>query len=241
MKFKKYLFTGFLMSVFLFAGTGCKKMLDLDINQNPNDPTNAPFRLLLTSAELNVPAVFQGVNEDALGYVGILANQGSDAFDLNNSSYNGLWNSFYQGGMKDLDELLKATANGESPHFRGVAQTLKAYFFSMFVDLFGDVPYSEAFKGNAEEANFTPKFDAAKDIYDDLLKLTDSAQANLAKTSAIALSGDIYYANSVTKWSTLANTVKLYLLIKTRQVRSTAQAEIGAIFTSGKYIKASSG
>lgn len=241
MKFKKYLFTGFLMSVFLFAGTGCKKMLDLDINQNPNDPTNAPFRLLLTSAELNVPAVFQGVNEDALGFVGILANQGSDAFDLNNSSYNGLFNSFYTGGMKDLDELLKATANGESPHFRGVAQTLKAYFFSMFVDMFGDVPYSEAFRGNATDPNFTPKFDAAKDIYDDLLKLTDSAQTNLAKTSAIALSGDIYYANSVAKWSTLANTVKLYLLIKTRQVRSTAQAEIGAIFTSGKYIKASSG
>jgi hypothetical protein len=241
MKFIKYLFIGSLFSLILLAGMGCKKMLDLDINQNPNDPTNAPLRLLLTSAQLTTPPVFEGVNIDALGFVGILANQGSDAFDLNNSSYNGVWNSFYSGGMKDLDELLKATANGESPHFRGVAQTLKAYFFSMFVDLFGDVPYTEAFRGNAGEANFTPKFDAAKDIYEDLLRLTDSAQINLAKTSPIALSGDIYYGNSTSKWSTLANTVKLYLLMKTRQVRPNAQAEIGAIFTSGKYIKASNG
>ena len=241
MKLIKYLFTVILVSSLVFD-MGCKKTFDLDINQNPNDPTNAPFRLLLTSAELNVPGVFAGVNIDALGFVGILANQGSDAFDLNNNSYNGVWNSFYSGGMKDLDELLKATANGQSPHFRGVAQTLKAYFFSVFVDLFGDVPYTEAFKGNAEGgAVISPKFDAAKDIYDDLLKLTDSAISNLAKLSPVPLSGDIYYANSVSKWSKLANTVKLYLLMKTRLVRPNAQAEIGAIFASGNFISAASG
>ena len=241
MKYIKYLFTVILISGLVFMGTGCKKMLDLDINQNPNDPTAAPFRLLLTSAQLNTPAVFEGVNQTALGFMGILANQGSDAFDLNNTSFNGFWNAFYTGGMKDLDELLKATAKGESPHFRGVAQTLKAYFFSMFVDLFGDVPYSEAFQGNFGDGNFTPKFDAAKDIYEDLIKLTDSAQINLAKASPIALAGDIYYANNLTRWSTFANTVKLNLLMKTRQVRANAQAEIGAIFTSGKYIKATNG
>lgn len=241
MKFIKYLFIGALMSSLIVTNQGCKKFLDLDINQNPNDPTNAPLNLLLSSAELTIPGVFEGVNVDALGYMGILANQGSDAFDLDNNSYNGLWNSFYSGGMKDLDELLKATANGESPHFRGVGQTLKAYFFSQFVDLFGDVPYSEAFKGNDGDGNFAPKFDAAKDIYDDLVNLTDSAIANFAKTSAIALSGDLYYANSISKWTKLANTVKLHLLMKTRHVRPNAQADIAAIFGSGNFISASDG
>ena len=241
MKFIKYLFIGVLMSGFMIINPGCKKLLDLDINQNPNDPTSAPFNLLLTSAELNIPGVFEGVNQDALGYIGILANQGTDAFDLDNNSYNGPWNSFYTGGMKDLEELLKATANGESPHFRGVGQTLKAYFYSQFVDLFGDAPYSEAFKGNDGDGNFAPKFDAAKDIYDDLLKLTDSAMANFAKTSPIALSGDLYYANSISKWTKLANTVKLHLLMKSRLVRPTAQAEIEAIFSSGNFISASNG
>jgi hypothetical protein len=118
---------------------------------------------------------------------------------------------------------------------------MKAYWFSVWVDLFGDVPYSEAFRGNATDANFAPKFDAAKDIYDDLFKLTDSAMANLAKSSPIALAGDIYYANSPSAWSRLANTVKLYLLIKTRHVTPNAQAQIGAIFASGNYINNTNG
>jgi hypothetical protein len=143
--------------------------------------------------------------------------------------------------MKDLDELLKVTEGGQSPHFRGVAQTLKAYWFSQFVDLFGDVPYTEAFKGNASESNFSPKFDAAKDIYDDLLKLTDSAMANFAKAAPIPLSGDIYYGNSITRWNRLANTVKLQLLMKTRRVRTNAETEIGAIFNSGNFISAANG
>lgn len=241
MKLKTYLLSGLLMVFLLATESGCKKMIDLDINQNPNDPTSAPLRLSLTSAQLNTPGVFEGVNQTALGFMGILANQGSDAFDLNNNSFNGTWTAFYSGGMKDLDELLKATEKGESPHFRGVAQTLKAYFFGQFVDLFGDVPYSEAFKGNATEVNFTPKFDAAKDIYDDLVKLTDSAMANFARTSAIPLTGDLYYGNSISKWTILANTVKLHLLMKIRLVRPTAQAEIAAIFNSGNFIKATNG
>lgn len=241
MQFKKYIVTLFICAGFLATFSGCKKLLDMDINKDPNNPTNAPFRLLLTSSQLTIPQVFEGVNQTVLGFVGILANQGSDAFNLNNNSFNGLWTGFYTGGMKDLDELLKATEGGQSPHFRGVAQTMKAYFFSQFVDLFGDVPYSQAFKGNASDAAFAPKFDAAKDIYEDLIKLTDSAQANFNRTSPIALQGDIYYGNNIARWRTLANTVKLHLLMKTRHVRPNAQADIGAIFASGNYIKAADG
>lgn len=241
MRYRKYIIASALLIGLMGGITGCKKMLDLDINQNPNDPTAAPFRLLLTSAELTVPAVFEGVNQTALGFVGILANQGSDAFNLNNSSFNGLWNAFYTGGMKDLDELLKATANGQSPHFRGAAQTLKAYWFSQFVDLYGDVPYSEAFKANATEGIFAPKFDQAKNIYDDLLKLTDSAMANFARTSAIPLAGDIYYNNNISRWNRLANTVKLSILMRTRHVRPTAASEIAAILASGNFISAANG
>ncbi len=94
MKIIKYLFTAVVISGLVF-GTGCKKTFDLDINQNPNDPTNAPLRLLLTSAQLTTPTVFEGVNQTALGFMGILANQGSDAFDLNNNSFNGVFNAFY--------------------------------------------------------------------------------------------------------------------------------------------------
>ncbi len=59
---RKYLFIGVLFSGLISLNSGCD-LVDLDINKNPNDPTNAPMRLLLTSAELNISAVFEGVNQ----------------------------------------------------------------------------------------------------------------------------------------------------------------------------------
>ena len=222
--------------------SSCKKAMDLDINVNPNSPVSAPLDLLLTSAELTTPGIFNGISTTTLGFVGILANQGSDAFALNNNSYNGTWNSFYTGGMKDLQSILDRTAAGQSPHFRGAAFTLKAYFFGQFVDLFGDVPYTEAFGGDASTPINEPAFDKDKEIYAKLIAMTDSATAEFAKTSPIALKGDIYYANSITKWKKFANSVKLSLLVKSRKVDATADAKIKAILaSSANYISATTG
>ena len=222
--------------------SSCKKAMDLDINVNPNSPVSAPLDLLLTSAELTTPGIFNGMSNTTLGFVGILANQGSDAFAINNSSYNGTWNSFYTGGMKDLQSILDRTAAGQSPHFRGAAFTLKAYYFGQFVDLFGDVPFDEAFSGDAAAPINEPKFSKDKDIYAKLIAMTDSAAAEFAKTSPIALKGDIHFANNITRWKKFANSVKLSLLIKTRKVDPSADAKIKTILAStANYISATSG
>jgi len=222
--------------------SSCKKAMDLDINVNPNSPVSAPLDLLLTSAELTTPGIFNGMSNTTLGFVGILANQGSDAFAINNSSYNGTWNSFYTGGMKDLQSILDRTAAGQSPHFRGAAFTLKAYYFGQFVDLFGDVPFEEAFGGDAATPIYEPKFSKDKDIYAKLIAMTDSAAAEFAKTSPIALKGDIHFSNNITRWKKFANSVKLSLLIKTRKVDPSADAKIRTILaSSANYISATSG
>ena len=222
--------------------SSCKKAMDLDINVNPNSPVSAPLDLLLTSAELTTPGIFNGMSTTTLGFVGILANQGSDAFAINNSSYNGTWNSFYTGGMKDLQSILDRTAAGQSPHFRGAAFTLKAYYFGQFVDLFGDVPFEEAFGGDAATPINEPKFSKDKDIYAKLIAMTDSATAEFAKTSPIALKGDIHFANNIARWRKFANSVKLSLLIKTRKVDASADAKIRTILaSSANYISATSG
>jgi hypothetical protein len=222
--------------------SSCKKAMDLDINVNPNSPVSAPLDLLLTSAELTTPGIFNGMSNTTLGFVGILANQGSDAFAINNSSYNGTWNSFYTGGMKDLQSILDRTAAGQSPHFRGAAFTLKAYYFGQFVDLFGDVPFEEAFGGDAATPIYEPKFSKDKDIYAKLIAMTDSAAAEFAKTSPIALKGDIHFSNNITRWKKFANSVKLSLLIKTRKVDPSADAKIRTILaSSANYISSTSG
>ncbi len=233
MKFThKYIYTG-LLAVFLSVVSGCKEQLD--INEDPNNPATVSPSLLLPSIEQNGIIFLDGLNYDVHGFVGILSS--NDAFNLNNNSYNGSWNYFYSGPAKDLDGLIKtAEKSGNSPKNLGVAQALKAYFFGMMVDMFGPVPYTESLNGDAAESNINPAFEDDKTIYDDLLKLCDDAVVNLAKPSVESLNGDLFYKNFAS-WTTLANTVKLRLLINSRRVRTTAAAEIQAIVDGDNYIK----
>ena len=88
------------------------------------------------------------------------------------------------------------------------------------VDMFGDIPYSEALQGNA---NLTPKFDKDSDIYRNLLIEIDDAIAYLNQDNDNDTKvQDLYYDGKL-KWKTLANTLKLKLYNNAR----LAGAEIG--------------
>lgn len=225
----------FTIAAMVLAVIGSCTLTDLNINKDPNNPTTAPLDLLLTSVELNGVAALEGPNYDAHGFMGLMSS--GDGFDLSNSSYNGSWNYFYSGPMKDLDEIIKSTSKaGNNPFYLGIGQAMKAYFFGMWVDLFGDIPYSQAFQGNASPSNKYPSFDKDKDIYDDLLKLCDSAVINLSKTSAVSVKGDLMYGGNVKLWTKFANSVKLKLLINSRRVRPNAAAEIQAVLAAGNLI-----
>jgi Starch-binding associating with outer membrane/Susd and RagB outer membrane lipoprotein len=157
---------------------------------------------------------------------------------LNNQSYIGTWNIFYRN-MNNVEAIINSSAN--SPKYLGVAQILKAYAMGNFVDMFGDCPYSEAWKGNAETAITTPKFDKDSDIYEDLIKLCDQAVINLAKPSAdpLAASADFMYGGSLAKWTKFAKSVKIRLLLNSRKGRATGNADLNAAIAAGGYITSS--
>lgn len=210
-------------------------LTDLDINKSPNSPTVASAKLLLPTAEYAAINAFTAVNNDAMGFAGLLSS--SDNFDLSNQSYNGTWNSFYRN-MSNVQAIINASSN--SPHYLGVAQALKAFATGNFVDTFGDCPYSEAWKGNAETAITTPKFDKDSDIYESLIKLCDEAVANLSKTTAdpLAASADFMYGGSAAKWIKFAKSVKIRLLLNSRKGRATGNADLNAAIAAGGYITA---
>ena len=211
---------------------GACSMYDLDINKDPNSPTVVNPNLLLANAQISCAGAFENVNQDCHDFVGVLASQGTDAFQLGNTSYNGLWSNFYANGMKDLESILVITAgDAKQKNMRGVAQAMKAFYYGMFVDLFGSVPFEEAFKGDDVAApNTQPKFDTDKDVYEKLMVLCDSAIANLAIASFTPISNDIVYGNSRAKWTLLARTTKLKLIFNSRRVRAKSADELTALF-----------
>jgi hypothetical protein len=208
---------------------------DLDINVDPNSASKASLELLLANAQFEgLNTLAGGINNTTMGFQAL--NTSSDNFNFTNSSWNGTWNYLYSGPLKDLDELIKASDAEVTPRYLGIAQLMKAYYFTTMVDLWGDVPYSQAFQGNSEEEQVTqPVYDSGAEIYADALRLIDEAIVNIAKNQAVSVKGDVIYNGNMTKWRKMAKSLKLKLLITTRNVQSNTGA-IQALISEGDLI-----
>lgn len=235
MKFKFNTIRLFLAASIAAVGLVSCELDDLDINVDPNSASQASLELLLTNAQFEGLSTFGGgLNNSTMGFQAI--NTSSDDFNFTNSSWNGTWNFLYSGPLKDLEEMIAASDAEVNPRYLAVGQLLKAYYFTTMVDLWGDVPYSEAFKGNSiDEKNLEPVYDKGADIYADAFRLIDEAIVNLAKTQAVPVRGDIVYGGNVTRWLKMAKSLKLKLLIQTRNVQSNAAA-IQALISEGGLI-----
>lgn len=210
-------------------------LTELDINKDPNKPATGSLGLLLPVAENATRNAFEAVNSNAMGFAGLWNS--ADAYNLNNTGYQGTWNTAFQN-LQSIEEILKATEDGKNPRYRGIAMVLKAYSMGNYVDMFGDMPYSEAWKGNAATPNTSPKFDKDSEIYEALLKLCDQAVVELAKAQPVAVINDYMGAGNAATWTRIAKTVKLRLLLTSRKGRATGNAELKAAFEAGGYITA---
>jgi hypothetical protein len=83
---------------------------------------------------------------------------------------------------------------------------MEVYTFSILVNTFGNVPYTEALDPN----NLFPKYDDAKTIYDDLLVRIDADIAALNPSAAgFSSTADLIYGGAVPKWVKFANSLKI--------------------------------
>jgi hypothetical protein len=230
----------------LWALSSCKKDL-LDINVSPNDPTTASASpALVLSNALNVTA---GIYDNATAgnnnfvfaglWLGHISYSGNYAIATENVSY-ALTNNFASGAfanlydnIEDYDFVEKKGAEQGNNFYRAIGILMKAYNFQTLVDLYNNVPYTQALAGTGASK---PSYDNGKAIYDDLAKKMDTA-INLFKTSASAstITGDIMFNGNVTKWLQFANTVKLRLLLRQSEVNG-ASAKTQAAAISGGFL-----
>jgi hypothetical protein len=203
----------------LFAFVSCKKDW-LNVNTNPNAlPSSTPDYTF--AAGVNRVASNLGPNELGEYWSGhwtqsstyILSNT-IFGYQFNNTNFD--YYSGYYDILEDLDYAIKG-ATGTLSYFGGTSRVLKAYVMQILVDLYGNVPYTDALKGTASLA---PKFDDQKAIYEDLIKVLDTAITILKANPLTApYSGsDIAFGSTVstaaTKWIQFANSLKLRILIR---------------------------
>jgi len=200
--------------------TGCKKFLD--VNKNLNDPTAVPVSLLLSNCERNIAANV-ALGSGLGGTMSIYTHQttgrvGADRYGAGSAGWDGLY-----GAITNLNVIIKQGTTETRYTYAGIAKILKAYAFSILVDVYGDVPYSEY---DQFEAGITqPKFDLGKDIYPKLIALIDEGIADINNTAPNAskpASDDFIYKGNTTNWKKAANTLKLKLYTQVRRVQNVS-------------------
>jgi hypothetical protein len=104
-------------------------------------------------------------------------------------------------------------------------------------DLFGDVPYFEAFNGI--EGNVTPRYDLQEEIYlnpDGILDNLDKGIIALENyNDAIVLEGDILFSGDLNAWIRFAKALKIKHLLRI-SAKIDVSGELQALFDEGDYI-----
>lgn len=103
--------------------------------------------------------------------------------------------------------------------------------YQTLVDLFGNVPYTEALDITAHPL---PKYDDGKTIYLDLASRLDAAIADMDVSKESFGKADLIYKGDVNNWKILANSVKLKLGLHLADVEpAKAKSIIESAYNSG--------
>ncbi len=224
-----------LSSLIALLFLGACEGLDLnDKLDNPNEVnvSEADNNLLMNKILLEFSDFVAEVNTPTMELSRMKAMTGGDTYPqaYTSQDFNDIWRRGYRDVLVQIETLLANTdGTGLSVH-SGVGRILKAYTYVTLVDIFGDVPFSEASKGNLQI--FNPKADPGKDIYTECFKILDEAIVLLDKTPSVGLTRDIYYGSDRTKWTALANTLKLKMYLNLRLTdAATAKTKIEELLT----------
>ncbi|MEO7976300.1 SusD/RagB family nutrient-binding outer membrane lipoprotein [Flavobacterium sp.] len=208
--FKRIFYFGLITLAAVFVS--CEN--ELDINNDPNNPTVVPVASLLSAAEVNLAYTIGGdgtrmpatIVQYYSGHRGQPMNYGQ--YNITSADTDGLWGSIYDI-LIDLRAVEDQTRISKDNVYLGISQVLQAYTFSITTDLFGDIPYSESLKG---AGNITPAYDKQETIYPALITLLDEAIVNLKSNIGIKPgAADLVYGGNIVKWEAFANSLKLRL------------------------------
>jgi len=215
-----------LISLLVLSLSSCEKWLD--INVNPNSPTN-----LVASVDARLPWI-QHHYQYAYGSASMRAGIITGALTLNSTTIaNGLlaaynpaqgssttpYQGWFVGAGSNIGDMIATAEKQEAWHYIGAAYTLRAMGFMLMLDWYGEMPYTEALG-----STLTPKYDDGKTIFEGCMAELDLALTYFQKTqptTATPLSkGDSWNGGDVQKW------IKMIYGLKARWLNNLSKKSI---------------
>ncbi len=227
--------------ILLVAGLGlygCDKFGDTNIS--PTILTTAATKSLLTNSLQAMNGLSLGNTAAArLGslYVQHLAEGPYPGPSLYNDR-NLTFTAWYTGPLFDLETIIKynnegspaANGNGSKDNQIAVARILKAYYYLLMTDKWGDIPYSQALKASE---NYSPVYDKQQDIYTALFKELTEAVAQIKEGEAKVV-GDVLLNGDMAAWKRFANTMRMTMALRLSKVDAAkGKTEYAAALAAG--------
>src|SRR5665213_626755 len=203
--------------------SSCKKS-DFDINSpNPNQPSSVSPNYVLSAALVSSANQVLGGNANfANGWMGYWATYGEQSpsvlsYNITSDFFSGNWDGTYIT-LENYKFIEDQSAPPNKAYFRAIAKMMKAFHFQRLVDLYNNVPYSDALVST----NSFPKFDTAETIYKGLVVQLDSAVNIITTADALTVdnpgSSDVMFQGNMDLWVKFAHTLKLKILMRLTQM-----------------------
>jgi len=225
---KNNIFKMFLLTAIL-AFSSCETF-DLDqlndpsaLDNNQSDPV-----YVFNYVQLTLPDFVYSANAFTQRVTRQMAMTGgntyNNAFAPVNSDNNWTTGYLMLNAIKSMEP--KAIEN-DYKYILGASKVMRCYILMTMVDVYGNIPYSEALQGNA---NLTPKYDDSKEVYAGIYSELNQAIELLAGSDP-SEARDLYYGNdkgigSSQRWVTLANTLKLKMMNNARLVETVGSYNV---------------
>lgn len=189
---------------------------------DPNRPTDVHPSLILTNLEVSTFSQVSIGAAYACRYLVFTDGYSTD------QTYG--WQRAGYGPYGTLLQVYKMMQEAEQrslDNYIALGKFFRAYHFTQLTMTFGEVPYSEALKG--DEGVFKPKYDSQEDIYLGILQELTEANEML-KPGTGEIGGDIIYNGDILKWKKLINSFKIRVLISLSAKEGNTKLNIAAQF-----------
>lgn len=215
-KLRIIILTGLLFGIF----HSCTNNFE-EINTNPNrtlvgmvQASNMFEPILYNSANQWLNRTWYYNNEliQFTAHTGGVTRREHMYFLEENRDWGGFWN-FYSNYGKNVDHMYELAQEQDNVALEAIALTFKVLFFSNMTDMFGSVPYEEAFTGRKVGGTLTPKFNTQKEVYQFMFQALEEAN-DLYATNPVFLNAsmDGMYGGNMAAWRKFNNSLYLRLL-----------------------------
>ena len=194
----------YALSLFTIVGlTGCDKYADFgDTNVNPAATTTPSPPALLTNT---LSGLGGWTTERRVAYYAQYVTETQYPGTSLNNVINAGFSGNYTGSLWNMQNLQNLNVN---KNMNNVAKIVQQFIFWQITDRWGDVPYSEALKGQDVQ---NPKYDRQEAIYKGMIKALTDANASFDSSP---INGDIIFNGNVASWKRFANSLRMLMSIQ---------------------------